>query len=85
MKGQYFTDSLLQNQDITVYPNPITNGRCTVKSESEIEFIDVFDSGGNRVFRSYSTEINFTNYASGIYQLGIKTKTGIMYKKVLNY
>lgn len=61
-----------KNQDITVYPNPITNGRCTVKSESEIEFIDVFDSGGNRVFRSYSTEINFTNYASGIYQLGIK-------------
>lgn len=53
---------------VSIFPNP-TNGKFQIKTEAEINSIEVLDVFGRRILYSESnqTEINISNFINGIY------------------
>ena len=86
----------IENQNITVYPNP-TNGELRIESgDIRVESVDIFDIYGKNVgfkFPSKNLEgwqpkadgvvFNFSHFPAGVYFLKIHTETGITTKKII--
>lgn len=76
----------LKKNNITIYPNPIQDN-LTVKSPTEIKFIEIYSIAGERVL--YKT-VNSKNYNTslvhlkpGNYILKINTKNEVQIKKII--
>jgi len=77
----------LDNNSISVYPNP-TLGNVTISSsDAEIETVEVLNLQGQSILRkdvrSTSTNINLNNLASGVYYTKITTAKGTKVQKLL--
>lgn len=61
-------DEIKESQNFILYPNP-TNGLFQIKTEQEINSIEVSDVFGRRMLYSENnqTEINISNFTNGIY------------------
>lgn len=72
--------------DVTIYPNPSSNGIFTVKGEN-INLIRVYNTVGQLIFETTesntSQEINLSNYGSGIYYATIANNLGSTSKKLV--
>lgn len=66
-------DDYIETQ-IKLYPNP-TNGILQIETNQEIILIEVFNLVGQKVLET-KTEINLSNFGSGIYFLKIKGSNG---------
>ncbi len=77
------TEEIFQdNFKISIYPNP-TNGIVSINSNTEILELVIFSLNGEKLFCSKNTtKIDLSNYPKGVYFLSIKTKKGIVYKKI---
>ena len=76
------------NDQILVYPNPITAGSdLTISSAEVIEIIEIIDSQGALVaaYQPYqsTTAINFSETSSGVYTLRILTRTGAFNRRII--
>ena len=71
---------------MAVYPNP-TTGNVTVESDAVVADITVFDAFGKRLMTSKvaaeRTELNFCEFASGVYMVRIAATTGVSTFKVV--
>lgn len=69
---------------ITIFPNPV-NKTLSIHTTNEIEKVELFELNGNllKTLIGNSSQINFTDYAQGIYLLKIHDKRGIWVKKVM--
>jgi len=78
-------------QLISVYPNPVTNGKVTVDSKSAemVHFIEIIDSKGQIVKKvnpsQSKTEIEVSNLKKGMYFLKIHTKKNVLNEKIIVY
>ncbi len=63
--------------DVTVYPNPSTNGQLLIKAEENIQSVEMFDMLGQRIpvsaknTNSRFVEINAENRSAGVYVLKV--------------
>lgn len=74
---------VLRSDDIKVFPNPVTD-ILTINSKSEIENVEIYDMSGKR----FSVNLNnnrviVNNLSAGVYNISIKTKSGIITKKII--
>jgi hypothetical protein len=67
--------------DIRVYPNPVTSK--AVIYGSEVKLIEVFDIKGILQFQSYGQTIDLTTLEPGLYLVRISTQSGIIVKKIM--
>jgi hypothetical protein len=75
-------------QALQIFPNPAKNA-LTVRSEEAVIEYKIFSSlgqivGGDDV-NSMSFSFNVSNYQQGMYFLHLKTKDGVVIKKILKY
>jgi hypothetical protein len=71
------------NPKIIAYPNP-TNGIVSINSNTEILEFVIFSVNGVKLYDSNSISIiDLSNYPKGIYIISIKTKNGIVYRKII--
>jgi len=76
---------------ISVYPNPVTNGKVTVncKSAEMVHFIEIIDSKGQIVKKvnptEFKTEIEVSGLRKGMYLIRIYTAEKVLNEKVLVY
>ena len=75
------TDEYLSNH-ISLFPNP-TNAKVYLASEVLIDQIILFDLEGRKILNFDAFPIDLKGIRSGIYVLGIHTKEGIRYQKIL--
>ena len=86
-------DIKLQNQDvdfnlqseISVYPNPVTDGKLTINSDDLIQGLIVSDIAGRIISRSTPLTKHTVvecNWSSGIYLLQLEVKGKIINKKI---
>src|SRR5690554_2172366 len=70
---------------ITVFPNPVSTV-LNIKSEKQIDFVDVYDITGRRLTRISNVidrQIDFSSYANGAYMIQIKAGKEIQSIKIL--
>lgn len=70
---------------ITVFPNPVST-ILNIKSEKQIDFVDVYDITGRRLTRITNVvdrKIDFANYASGTYVIQVKAGKEFQVIKIL--
>jgi len=82
----------LSNQDIKIYPNPV-NDKLFVNLENvqlNVNQILLFNSNGKLVFLSEGTELKSKiieiptlNYNTGLYNLNLYTKQGVIQRKIV--
>lgn len=69
---------LQDNLNIVVYPNPVTD-YVFIKSDKNIDKMELFDATGNLVATSNENQLNLSGYSKGIYFIRVfidnKTKT----------
>jgi hypothetical protein len=76
---------------LSVYPNPVTNGKVTVecKSGEIVNLIELFDSNGNIVnsnkSNQFKAEINVSGLGKGLYFLRIHTEKKVLNEKIIVY
>lgn len=76
---------------ISVYPNPVTNGKVTVDSKSAeiVLFIEIIDSKSQTVKKvnpgQSKTEIDVSGLRKGMYFLRIHTEMKVMNEKIIVY
>ena len=75
------TSTLFHESGLKIYPNP-TNGQVQIESESEIEWVNVFDISGRKVLTSKEQIIDLSYLNSGIYIFKIKTRNESITKKI---
>lgn len=63
-------------EGLSVYPNP-TKGVVEIKSESGIEWSELFDSIGNRIMSTTETTLDLSLLPRGIYFIKVSTLSGI--------
>ena len=68
-----------------VYPNP-THGTVTIKVE-DIEGVNIYNALGEKLFEAsangHIVEYDFSRHGAGVYLVRVKTKTGMVTKRVL--
>ena len=67
--------------DLEVYPNP-TSGKIIIENIA-FNYIEVFNSMGNLLFRSMTGKIDISDQPDGIYYVKIVTDKGIAIKKII--
>ena len=67
--------------ELVVYPNPATN-MIFISSPSQINNVVIYNNVGQSVYQGNSSEINTSNFESGVYILRIETANGIETQKV---
>lgn len=83
------TNQLENIQNISIYPNPVTNGKITVENNSSeiINAIEIIDSQGKTIKTLTSafskTEIEVNSVQKGIYYLRVQTENSVISKKIL--
>lgn len=72
------TQGVLSNQNFnsnslkaTVYPNPTSNN-FTIEMDSNIKFVEIYSTQGQKVLTSNSKNINVSNLSKGIYLVQIE-------------
>ena len=86
----YFNTNLsvnenFENEGVQIYPNPFENS-LTIKSPHEITGIQLFDLNGKKLYHKLKLDnsvLNLSALESGLYILELKTKSNIVYKKLL--
>ena len=69
---------------IVLYPNPTKETFYIQKPTStEVQSVTIFNSLGQMVQESFSTEMNVSTLPIGIYAVAIKTSEGTFYKKII--
>ena len=84
-------DTQLENT-ISVYPNPLVKDVLTIKSNDQINWVELFNSDNKLMFSRSEVEntntlkLSFTNYPNGIYflKLGIGNQTVVKKLIVIN-
>jgi hypothetical protein len=66
----------------SVYPNPISDF-VTITSIESITNVTVLNASGGVVLNSSSTELDLSNFASGIYFVKVETKNGMSAKTII--
>ncbi|WNM19827.1 M1 family aminopeptidase [Flavobacterium capsici] len=72
------------NQAISVYPNP-TNSYIYIQKPSDLEIsaVTLFNSLGQIVLKSNSTEVSIEELSSGVYELQLTTNQGNFHKRII--
>jgi hypothetical protein len=75
-----------KNNNITIYPNP-TNSEITIIGVEKIEYIYLYSSTG-KLIKTYLSnnireKISLEEYVKGLYIISIKTKTGVINKRII--
>ncbi|HUH25938.1 MAG TPA: T9SS type A sorting domain-containing protein [Flavobacterium sp.] len=73
---------------VQIYPNPVTNGKIYVNSESNsYKAIELYDMLGKRVLATDMTssqkELNVVNLKAGVYILKVSDKTNSISRKII--
>jgi hypothetical protein len=69
------------NSELTIYPNPIENGKITIKGT--YTSVNIYDVFGKLVLTTESKEsIDVSSLSKGVYLTNIKTKNAIIVKKI---
>jgi hypothetical protein len=88
----YLDDILVRGEDassieqqeeisVTVYPNP-TNGILHVKTDSELQKLEIFSVRGELLLSTFQSEINLADLNAGSYFLRATTSKGVSCKLV---
>jgi hypothetical protein len=78
-------------QLVSVYPNPVTNGKLTVESKSAetLHLVELIDANGKMVKTShpnqFKTEIEVSGLKKGLYFLRIHTEKNVLNEKIVLY
>jgi GH35 family endo-1,4-beta-xylanase len=78
-------------QLVSVYPNPVTNGKLTVegKSAETLHLVELIDANGKMVKTSHpnqiKTEIEVSGLKKGLYFLRIHTEKNVLNEKIVVY
>lgn len=77
-------DDFTENNELVIYPNPATE-IVTIKNNSRIQRIDVFNIEGQLIHSKSIDEFNYKLRLnnSGLYIIRINTKNGTFYRKVI--
>ena len=83
-----FTEEYFQENDLQVFPNPVTNILHIQNENSPILELEIFNSNGQLIFTSseeiiQSRIINTTSFVKGIYFIRIRKPKGILTRKFL--
>jgi aminopeptidase N len=72
------------NQAISVYPNP-TNSYIHIQKPSDLEIsaVTIFNSLGQIVLKSNTTEVSIEELSAGVYELQLKTNQGNFHKRII--
>lgn len=68
--------------DFSVYPNPAIS-HVVIDTNETVEEITIFDMTGKLVLKTNSKHLNISHFNTGIYQVRIKTTSGIAVKKLI--
>lgn len=74
------------NANVLVFPNPTANRSIHVEVKStSIQEVEVYNQHGQRIIHQKSDDqhVDFQKYAAGIYFLKIKTRQGLVFKKIM--
>ncbi len=73
--------------DITIYPNPVVNGRLVIASPENCTLAILYDAAGKQVRRfalqGRTHTLDLTGVAKGIYQVKIFTQTAVHTERIL--
>lgn len=72
--------------DLTIYPNPTTDGkiRLNVPNGIEIQTVTFFDLNGKKILETYGkTQWNLSEFSEGIYLMDIHTNQGTTQRKIV--
>ena len=78
-------------QTVSVYPNPVTNGKVTVESKTaeSVHLVEIIDSKGQTVKRlntnQSKTEIEVSDWKNGMYFLRIHQGKNVLNEKIVIY
>ncbi len=67
--------------ELVVYPNPATN-MINISSPNQINSVVIYNYVGQSVYEGNSTQINTSNFESGVYIIRIETAYGVETQKV---
>jgi len=67
---------------VTLYPNPVSS-LLNIRTESSIISIQIVDFLGQKVFETTNTEIDFSNFNTGVYGVIVQTKDGVSVKSIV--
>lgn len=70
------------SSDFSVYPNPAAS-HVVIDTNETIEQITIFDMTGKMVLNTKNKHLNISHFNTGVYQVRIKTTTGITFKKLI--
>lgn len=70
------------SSDFSVYPNPAAS-HVVIDTNETIEQITIFDMTGKMVLNTKNKHLNISHFNTGVYQVRIKTTTGIAFKKLI--
>jgi len=82
-------NDIVNENAITIFPNPTTGKLRIENGELKIEKIELFDLAGKIILShplitsSSHQELDMTNLSAGIYLITIHTEKGIVHKKVV--
>jgi len=84
--GNILSTDNFQQQDIKIYPNPVSGNEITIITNSDI-LVEVYDVLGKKVKQQNLTanqkKINITGLKKGIYLLRLKSDNGTITKKLV--
>lgn len=75
-----------KNDELTIYPNPVTGTLTVVLDNNEISEIILYDSASGKLFQQKfinSVSLNTENLAKGIYFYEVRNKSGVIKKNKL--
>ena len=82
-----FVNFALTTDDITVYPNPVVDGKITIAASGNCYSETFYDAEGKLVkqflFRGRNIKIDLNGIPKGIYQLKIVTDNTVQTKKII--
>lgn len=72
------------NLQLSLYPNPVTNGSFTFESNVSVLAVTIYDLTGKQLYDSKinSNTVNVDTIAAGIYLLKFQSDKGSIYKKI---
>jgi uncharacterized repeat protein (TIGR01451 family) len=70
------------HEDLLIYPNP-TSGLIQVKSENNIELVQLLTLDGQLLLSTVSDSIDLSNYPAGVYFVKVSTTHSIQMEKVV--
>lgn len=82
--GQLLSQQQFEITSIAIYPNPVTKKILHISSPSAIHSVMVYNALGEAVAKTNSADIDFQDFANGIYFVKIINDTAVVVKKIIN-